>query len=139
MIGGDRRRPDHAGVIVVLFDRGRRDARGANAVATHHVGRRLAVRVENVGVHRHGVLRAELEDVADLNATGDEIGTLYGITGAFGDALIGTNAGAGVMCSHPVVIDIGTIDLECGETSSGNIKWTATYIPWDDGAEMYSA
>ncbi|KKN72893.1 hypothetical protein LCGC14_0405970 [marine sediment metagenome] len=73
---------------------------------------------------------------ADLNATGDEVGTLYGITGAFADALIGTNAGATVIISSPVVLQVGTIDLECGETSTGNIKWAATYIPLDPDGEM---
>ncbi len=76
---------------------------------------------------------------ADLNTSGDEVGTLYGITGAFGDALIGTNAGATVILSHPVVMDIGTIDLETGESSTGNIKWTATYIPYDKAGEMIPA
>ena len=73
---------------------------------------------------------------ADLNATSDQVGCLYGITGAFADALIGTNAGATVILSHPIVLDVGTVDLECGEQTTGKIKWTATYIPWDKGGEM---
>ena len=73
---------------------------------------------------------------ADLAASGDEVGTLYGITGAFADALIGTNAGATVIISSPVVLQVGTIDLECGESSTGNIKWTATYMPLDVDGEM---
>ncbi len=73
---------------------------------------------------------------ADLAASSNEVGMLYGITGAFGSALVGTNAGATVIISSPVVLQVGTIDLECGESSTGSIKWTATYIPLDKDGEM---
>ncbi len=76
---------------------------------------------------------------ADLDASADEVGTLYGITGAFGDALIGTAAGATVIISSPVILQIGTVDLECGESVAGSIKWTATYIPLDPDGEMTPA
>ncbi len=93
----------------------------------------------NIKIQANPTTGTTADIAADLNASGDEVGCLYGITGAFGDAVIGTNAGATVILSHPVVLDIGTIDLECGESSTGSIKWVATYIPWDETGEMTPA
>ena len=77
--------------------------------------------------------------IAPRNARFVEVGCLYGITGAFADALVGTNAGATVIISTPVVLQVGTIDLECGEQTTGQIKWSATYIPLDNDGEMTPA
>ena len=63
--------PEDAGVVVVLFDRRRNDARHADAVAAHRRHDGLAVGVEHRALHRLGVLAAELEHVADLDAAGD--------------------------------------------------------------------
>ena len=56
---------------MVLFDGGSYDAGHTNPVASHwHVARR-AFRVEYRHVHGFAVLGAELEDLANLDATGD--------------------------------------------------------------------
>ncbi len=75
---------------------------------------------------------------ATLNITGDTVGTLYGITGTFGDALVGAGA-AGVFCSTPVVLDIGTLDLDCAASNSGSVLWVAYYVPLESGASLVSA
>jgi len=93
----------------------------------------------NLKIQANPTTGTTVDIAADLNATGDEVGCLYGITGAFASALVGTNAGATVVISTPVVLQIGTIDLECGESSTGNIKWEATYIPLDPDGEMTPA
>jgi len=93
----------------------------------------------NIKIQSNPTTGTTVDIAADLNATSDEIGCMYGITGAFGDAVVGTNAGATVLLSHPVVLDIGTLDLECGESVTGNIKWIATYMPWDETGEMVPA
>ncbi len=94
----------------------------------------------NIKIQANPTTGTTADIAADLNASADEIGTLYGITGAFGDALIGTNAGATVIISSPVILQIGTIDLECGETIlTGSIKWVATYMPLDPDGEMTPA
>src|ERR1700691_1084588 len=65
---GHRDRPDDAlGVVVDLDDRGHR-ALDADAVAAHERPDRLAVRAGHADLHGLGVLGAELEDVADLDA-----------------------------------------------------------------------
>ena len=65
--GRDAPRPADAVVVVVLLHGRRGDAREADAVAAHHDGAFLAVLVEERRPHGHGVLEAELEDVADLD------------------------------------------------------------------------
>src|SRR5438874_6431178 len=69
--GRDRRRPDDAALIVVLFDGRGHDARHTDTVAAH-VERGLAARlIEHQRLHGLAVLAAQLEDVADLDAARD--------------------------------------------------------------------
>ena len=63
----DRDRPDDALVVVMLLDRRSRGARHPDAVTAHHERRRLAVLRHERRAHRLGVLRPELEDMADLD------------------------------------------------------------------------
>lgn len=74
---------------------------------------------------------------ATLDITGDELGTLYGITGTFATAMVGTNAGATVLpTAVGLVIPIGVIRLNTAATNTGATKWSMTYIPLDDGATV---
>ena len=93
----------------------------------------------NLKIQANPTTGTTVDIAADLNCSGDEIGCLYGITGAFADALVGTNAGATVIISTPVVLQVGVVQLECGESCTGNIKWSATYIPLDPDGEMTPA
>lgn len=76
---------------------------------------------------------------ATLDINGKEAGTLFGVTGTFATAMVGANAGASVMCATPVVIAVGTIDLNCAASNTGSVKWTIFYIPIDDGAYITAA
>src|SRR6185369_14014941 len=67
----DRLRPQDATRVVVLLDRGRHDARYADAVAAHLHVLRLPALVEVGRVHAFRVLGAELEDMPDLDAAAD--------------------------------------------------------------------
>uniref|UniRef100_A0A6M3LFX4 Uncharacterized protein n=1 Tax=viral metagenome TaxID=1070528 RepID=A0A6M3LFX4_9ZZZZ len=71
----------------------------------------------------------------DIGTSPDEVGCLYGI-GAYVGALVGTNAGATTLPTYMIVIPVGTLGITTSATNTGSIKWTATYIPLDDGAEM---
>jgi hypothetical protein len=73
---------------------------------------------------------------AVLDISAKEVGTLFGITGLFTDALLGANAGATVLPRNPVVIPIGTVKLNCAASSTGSVKWSITYIALDDGASV---
>jgi hypothetical protein len=73
---------------------------------------------------------------AVLNIANKEVGTLFGITGLFSDALKGANAGAVETLQRPVVLPVGTLDLDCAASNTGGIKWLLTYVPLDDGARV---
>lgn len=73
---------------------------------------------------------------AVLAVASKEAGTLFGITGLFSDAMVGANAGAGVIPRNPVVIPVGNIGLNTSANDTGSVKWSVTYIPLDDGASV---
>src|SRR5580658_2384963 len=76
--GRDRIRPDDAALIVILLDSRGHDARHTYAVAAH-VERGLAAGlIEHQRLHGLAVLPAELEDMADLDATGELQSSLAG-------------------------------------------------------------
>lgn len=74
-----------------------------------------------------------------LDISADEVGCLYGITGTPADALVGTNAGLTVGLKSGLVLNAGTIDLDCAATNTGSVKWTLHYIPIDIGATVVAA
>jgi hypothetical protein len=76
---------------------------------------------------------------AVLSTANKEVGTLLGITGTFATALVGANAGATVLCATPVVVNAGTIDLDCSASNTGSVKWDLWYLPLDDGAYVTAA
>lgn len=76
---------------------------------------------------------------ATLDINGKEAGTLFGITGIFANAMVGANAGAGIIGERKPVVPIGTIDLNCAASNTGAVKWTLFYLPIDDGATVVAA
>lgn len=76
---------------------------------------------------------------AVLSTANDEVGCLYGITGTYATAMVGANAGAGVMCATPVVVNTGSIDLDCSANNTGEVKWDIYYLPLDVGAVVTAA
>lgn len=73
---------------------------------------------------------------AVLSIIAKEIGTLFGISGLNTDAMIGINAGALPGQARPVVLPVGTLDLNCAASNTGSVKWTVFYYPIDDGSWM---
>ena len=76
---------------------------------------------------------------AVLDTSADEVGAIYGITGLFSDALVSNVAGATVLPRNPVVLNAGTLDLDCSATNTGSVKWDLWYIPLDEGAYVEAA
>lgn len=76
---------------------------------------------------------------AVLDISADEVGCLYGITGVFSDAMVGSNAGATTVQQRATVIPVGNIKLSCAASNTGSVKWSMTYIPLDDGASVAAA
>ena len=61
-------RPNHAALVVVLLNRGRRQAGDTNAVTAHFHELRLAVYIQKGCVHGLAVFGAQIKYVAYLNA-----------------------------------------------------------------------
>lgn len=76
---------------------------------------------------------------AVLAIASKEAGTLFGISGVFGDAMVGANAGAGILPTRPVVLPPGALGLNTNANNTGTVKWTAYYLPLDDGATLVAA
>ena len=76
---------------------------------------------------------------AVLSIANDEVGTLYGITGTVADAMTGVNAGLVPEQAKGIIINTGTIDLDCAASNTGKVKWTVLYYPIDDGAYVTAA
>jgi hypothetical protein len=76
---------------------------------------------------------------AVLSIANDEVGCLYGITGTPADAMIGTNAGLVPEQAKGIIVNTGTIDLDCAASNTGSVKWTVFYYPIDDGAYITAA
>lgn len=76
---------------------------------------------------------ADVDLCANLDLTGDAVGTMYGITGDLSDALLEATSGALETLGDykPVVVAPGTIDLTCSASSTGAIKWTVEWEPID--------
>jgi len=70
--------------------------------------------------------------------TSKEAGTLFGMTGAPGDAM--TMATAGTRFQNPVVLKPGAVKLKSTATdTTGSTKWTCWYVPLDEGATVTAA
>ena len=81
----------------------------------------------------------DVDICAVLNIAADGVGTLYGITGTASDALVGVNAGAVPEQAKGVIVNTGTIDLNCAASNTGAVKWTIMYYPIDVGASITAA
>ena len=53
-----------------------------------------------------------------------------------GDNLVAHKGAVQMMATGGVVLPIGTLDLVDAQSETGSVKWSITYIPYDDGAEM---
>lgn len=84
---------------------------------------------------------ADTDLCAVLDITGGAVGTLYGISGDFSDAM---KASGGVwametdlsMEAPKVILGPGDIELDCAASNTGKIKWTLLWSPLDAGATV---
>lgn len=78
---------------------------------------------------------------AVLNISALELGALLSVTGLFTDAMTGVAAGAGAVSgmARQVILPIGNLRLITSATNTGATKWSAFYVPIDDGASLVAA
>lgn len=103
------------------------------------VGTVIETQANNTKLTANPTVGSDVDICAVLSITADEAGTLYSITGTLSDALAGTAAGAVSAQAKGVIVNTGTIDLNCAASNTGTIAWTIFYIPIDDGASIEAA
>jgi len=81
---------------------------------------------------------ADQDLCAVLDTSADAVGELYTITGIVADAMR-SDLLIGQGMTNPLILSEGDIELDCAATNTGSVKWTAHYIPLDDGAVLVSA
>lgn len=78
-----------------------------------------------------------------VETNGDAVGQTYYIAGDVatpGGLLVGGAVGqANPVFAKPLLLDAGTIDVDCADGGTGSVEWTITYIPYDDGASVAAA
>jgi len=89
--------------------------------------------------------------VGDLCAatvcTSDSVGTLYGITGIPADLMSAEKNGGTVvpvdyntgLPLRGLILPIGAIGLKSTANDTGSVKWSITYVPYDDPASVTAA
>lgn len=78
------------------------------------------------------------------NSTGDvngkEIGATVVLPTTVGGTAVVANAGANLLTiSGLLLLRTGTLDFKTGASSTGQMKWSLTYVPLDDGASVTAA
>lgn len=73
--------------------------------------------------------------------TSKEVGSQFTLPATSGSGLVVANAGGGGQfpAHTPYVVPIGTIDLVTSASDTGSVKWSLTYVPLDDGANVTAA
>ena len=79
----------------------------------------------------------DLSGTVDIN--GLAAGGLLGATGLAGDALVKSTGGGVSNLRNPVVIAAGAIGLNAAASNTGQVKWSLTYLPLDNGASVAAA
>lgn len=70
---------------------------------------------------------------------GDEVGSLYGISGTPGDAMLVGSSGSVPGMLRGVVVNVGQIEFFADADRAGSIKFHLRYIPLDTGATVVAA
>ncbi len=106
---------------------------GGNIVVTQILGEVTTV-IQNQACNTkliHNVETGTDQDLcAVLNIQADEVGTLYGVSGVFSEAMLGSGQAVTAQ-TRPFVLKPGTIDLNTAATNTGSVKWTLYWAPLD--------
>lgn len=71
---------------------------------------------------------------AVLDITAKAVDSLFTITGTAANAMVNGFAVAAMATSW--VLRPGTIDLNCAATNTGQVRWIASYLPLETGAQI---
>lgn len=103
------------------------------------VGTAIQNQANNTKLTANPTTGTSVDICAVLSIADDEAGTLYSITGTLSDALAGTAAGAVAAQVKGVIVNTGTLDLDCAASNTGTIAWSVFYVPLEVGAVIEAA
>lgn len=84
--------------------------------------------------HQSAVLGGSGTDLSTtVESNGLAVGTQIGLTGTFSAPLV---VGAATVQNNETVLTSGFVRLNTAATNTGQVRWTLTYIPLDDGAQV---
>ena len=81
---------------------------------------------------------ADQDLCATLDIVSDPVGELYTITGVVADAMR-SDLLIGQGMTNSLILSEGDIEIDNSGSTAGEIKWTAHYMPLDDGAALVAA
>lgn len=99
----------------------------------------IQTQANNTKLVANPTVGADVDLCAVNNISADAVGTVYSITGTLADAMVATTSGVGVAQAAELVLEAGTIDLDCAATNTGSVKWRVEYEPVDPGARIIAA
>lgn len=98
----------------------------------------IQTQANNTKLVANPTVGSDMDLCAVLNISADAVGDVYSITGTLSDAMVGAGVAVAAMAKG-IIIPIGTIDLNCAASNTGQIKWTMHYVPIDEGASVAAA
>lgn len=92
-----------------------------------------ATTIKLTSVSTVGSVTTDMCTTVDL--TGAAVGTILGITAPGSAATIGSSVGQ----PNETIVQAGIIRATTVASSTGAMKWTVTYVPFDDGATLVAS
>ncbi len=111
---------------------------GGRVVLTSMIGEVTTVihsQTTNLKITATPTTGTAVDITANLDTNADAAQSVYGI-GAYVAAMTGGGGATNISPANGIVVNTGTLGITTGATSTGSIKWTATYLPLDDNAYM---
>lgn len=114
------------------------DITGGRVVLTSIIGEVTVVihsQTTNIKITSDPTIGTTVDIATNLDTDADAVNSLYGIA-TYASAMTGGGAAANICLTPGIVLPIGELGITTGATSTGEIKWSITYIPLDDDAYM---
>lgn len=103
------------------------------------VGTVIETQANNTKIVANPTTGTDYDMCAVLDISADEAGTLYSITGLPTDALQGGTAGGAPSQTRGVIVNTGTIDVNCAASNTGTASWFLCYVPLEAEANIVAA
>jgi len=99
----------------------------------------LGAGANNMKLVANPTVGADVDICATADVDTDTVGTLYVISGTLANPMFTSASGAIEAQANPVILVVGTLDLNCDASKAGQIKWTMRYEQLDLGAVVTAA